>query len=190
MGSIPPLDEATAGVVGGGRIGRAVMARLAPFVRRIVTFDPFVDSPPDGVVVTSTLDELLDQADILTLHLPLTPETRGLIGAEQLARLPAGAVVVNVSRGGLVDETALAAALVSGHIAGAALDVLQVEPPPPDDQIFEAPHLLLTPHIAWYSTASERRVRIQVVDGVLACLAGIAPATGRIALDPRPHAVG
>ena len=130
------------------------------------------------------------RSDILTLHLPLVAETRGMIGAAQLASLPAGAIVVNVSRGGLVDEDALRAALASGHLAGAALDVLQHEPPPADDPILATPGLLLTPHIAWYSTASERRVRTQVVDGVLACLAGEAPSTGRIALDPRPAASG
>ena len=187
IGPIPPLDEATAGVVGGGRIGRAVMARLRPFVARIVTYDPFVDSAPEGVVVAASLDELLRQSDILTLHLPLGPETRGLIGAQQLALLPMGAVVVNVSWGGLVDEAALEVALECGHLAGAALDVLQSEPPAADDPILSAAHLLLTPHIAWYSTASETRVRTQVLDGVLACLAGEAPVTGRVALDPRPQ---
>lgn len=97
----------------------------------------------------------------------------------------AGTIIVNVSRGGLVDQVALRAALVDGHLSGAALDVLAHEPPSPDDPILDTPNLLLSPHIAWYSSASELRVRRQVVDGVLRCLAGEAPATGRIALDPR-----
>jgi D-3-phosphoglycerate dehydrogenase len=185
VGPIPPLDALTAGVVGSGRIGRAVMARLMPFVGRIVTYDPNDDTALDGIERTHSLDDLLRVAHIVTLHLPLTPETGGLIGARELALLPDGAVLVNVSRGGLLDEAALCTALETGRLAGAALDVLESEPPPVGSAILNAPHLVLTPHIAWYSTASERRVRTQVIDGVLACLAGVAPSTGRIAVDPR-----
>ena len=185
LGPIPPLDELTAGVIGGGRIGRAVMARLRPLVGHIVSYDPFIDSAPDGVERVDSLDELLRRSHIVTLHMPLTAETRGLIGSRELELLPEGAIVVNVSRGGLVDETALRLALESGHLAGAALDVLTSEPPRPDDPLLDAPRLILTPHLAWYSTASERRVRTQVIDGVLACLAGEPPRTGRIAVDPR-----
>jgi len=185
LGPIPPLDALTAGVVGSGRIGRAVMARLLPFVKRVVTYDPYVDTAPDGAERAGSLDDLLRASDIVTLHMPLTAETRGLIGARELGLLPDGAIVVNVSRGGIVDEGALRAALESGRLGGAALDVLESEPPRPDSPIMDAPRLLLTPHIAWYSTASERRVRSQVIDGVLACLAGDTPSTGRIAVDPR-----
>jgi D-3-phosphoglycerate dehydrogenase / 2-oxoglutarate reductase len=182
---IPPFDELTAGVIGGGRIGRAVMTRLLPFVGRVVTYDPYVDAAPSGVERVDSLDALLRRSDIVTLHMPLTPETRGMIGARELGLLPAGAIVVNVSRGGLVDEADLRAALETGRLAGAALDVFASEPLRPDDPILGAPRLLLSPHLAWYSTASERRVRTQVVDGVVACLAGDAPQTGRIAVDPR-----
>jgi D-3-phosphoglycerate dehydrogenase len=94
-------------------------------------------------------------------------------------------LLVNVSRGGIVDEAALCAALAGGQLSGAALDVLDSEPPPPGSPILYAPHLVLTPHIAWYSTASERRVRTQVIDGVVACLGGDVPLNGRIAVDPR-----
>jgi D-3-phosphoglycerate dehydrogenase / 2-oxoglutarate reductase len=185
LAPIPPLDALTAGVVGAGRIGRAVMARLLPFVERVVTYDPYIDAAPQGVERADSLDDLLHRSDIVTLHMPLTAETRGLIGARELGLLPEGAILVNVSRGGLVDEADLRAALETGRLAGAALDVLASEPPRPDDLILGAPRLLLTPHIAWYSSASERRVRTQVIDGVLACLAGDAPQTGRIAVDPR-----
>jgi D-3-phosphoglycerate dehydrogenase / 2-oxoglutarate reductase len=185
LGPIPPLDALTAGVVGGGRIGRAVMTRLLPFVERVVTYDPYMPNAPEGVERVGSLDDLLRRSHIVTLHMPLTPETRGLIGAREFGLLPDGAIVVNVSRGGLVNEADLRAALEGGRLAGAALDVLSSEPPPPDDAILGAPRLVLTPHIAWYSTASERRVRTQVLDGVLACLAGDAPKTGRIAVDPR-----
>jgi D-3-phosphoglycerate dehydrogenase len=185
LGPIPPLDALTAGVVGGGRIGRAVMARLMPFVARVVTYDPYVETAPDGVERVDSLDALLRRSDIVTLHMPLTPETRGMIGARELGLLPDGAILVNVSRGGLVDEADLRTALEGGRLAGAALDVLATEPPRPDDPILGAPRLLLSPHLAWYSSASERRVRTQVLDGVLACLAGDPPQTGRIAVDPR-----
>jgi D-3-phosphoglycerate dehydrogenase len=184
IGVIPPLDSLTAGVVGSGRIGLAVIARLRPFVRRIVTFDPNVDAAPEGVDRAGSIEELLRVANIVTLHLPLTPETRGLIGARELGLLPEGALLVNVSRGGILDEVALCAALESGRLAGAALDVLETEPPPIGSPILDAPHLVLTPHMAWYSTASERRMRTQVIDGVLACLHGEVPPTGRIVVEP------
>lgn len=185
IGVIPSLEELTAGVVGTGRIGRAVIARLTPLVGRIVTYDPNVDTPPPGAERAGSLDDLLQMANIVTFHLPLLPQTRGLIGARELALLPHGALLVNVSRGGIVDEAALCAALAGGRLSGAALDVLDSEPPPPGSPILYAPHLVLTPHIAWYSTASERRVRTQVIDGVVACLGGDVPLTGRIAVDPR-----
>ena len=185
LGPIPPLDALTAGAVGSGRIGRAVIARLLPFMGRLVTYDPYDATALDGVDRVMSLDDLLRVSDIVTLHLPLVPETRALIGARELALLPRGAILVNVSRGGLLDEAALCAALESGRLAGAALDVLESEPPPASSPVLRAPHLVLTPHIAWYSTASELRVRTQVIDGVFACLAGDVPSTGRIAVDPR-----
>lgn len=185
LGAIPPMDELTAGVVGAGRIGRAVMDRLRPFVAHVITYDPYIESTPEGVERVGSLDDLLRRSDVVTLHMPLTAETRGMIGTRELGLLPDGAIVVNVSRGGLIDEADLRTALESGRLAGAALDVLVKEPPPADDPIFGAPRLVLSPHLGWYSSASERRVRTQVVDGVLACLDLVAPATGRIAVDPR-----
>lgn len=182
---IPPLDALTAGVVGGGRIGRAVATRLLPFVKAVVVYDPYIDSVPEPLERVDSLDDLLRRSDILTLHMPLTPETRGMIGAREIGLMPQGAIVVNVSRGGLVDEGDLRAALESGRLAGAGLDVLATEPPPADDPILGAPRLTLSPHFAWYSSVSEVRVRTQAIDGVIACLAGDTPLTGRIAVDPR-----
>jgi D-3-phosphoglycerate dehydrogenase len=124
-------------------------------------------------------------ADLVSLHMPVTPETIGLIGPEQLAVMKPEAFLVNVSRGRLVDEGALAAALHAGALAGAALDVLVDEPPARDAAILGAPNVLLTPHVAWYSTESERRARITTVDGMLAYLAGEAPRSGRLAVDAR-----
>jgi len=184
LGDIPALDEMSAGVVGIGRIGRAVVDRLRPFVREIVTFDPFATEIPPGVRHVDDLGELLDTCGIVTLHLPLTPDTHHLIGAAELERMRSDAILVNVSRGGLVDEQALADALANGTIAGAGFDVLSEEPPAPDQPLLSAPNLALTPHIAWFSLASERRLKHWTVGDSLAYLAGES-LQGRLAVDPR-----
>jgi D-3-phosphoglycerate dehydrogenase len=179
-----PLSELTVGVVGLGRIGRAVIDRLRPFAGRIVVFDPYVAEGRADVESAGSLDELLLQSDVLTLHLPLTDETRGMIGTPQLALLRPGATVVNVSRGALIDQEALAAALRDGHLAGAGLDVLAVEPPPDEDPILSAPNVILSPHFAWYSEASNRRMRTMAVDGALDYLEGRPVSVGRLAVQP------
>jgi len=185
VGVIAPLDELSVGVLGGGRIGRAAIARLRPLVRDVALYDPYIADAPDGVPLIADLDVLLRRTDILTVHLPLTPETRGMIGARELALLRPGAIIVNVSRGGLVDQTALCDALWSSHLAGAALDVTDPEPPRPDDPILAAPNLVLSPHIGWYSTAAQVRARMQSMAGIVALLEGREPPTGRIAVAGR-----
>jgi D-3-phosphoglycerate dehydrogenase len=180
---VPPLSSLTLGIVGLGRIGRAVAQRAAVFAGDIVGFDPLVTEAPP-VRMAGTLEELLAQSDVLTLHLPVTDETRGLIGRRELALLPPGALLVNVSRGALVDQAALAEALRSGRLAGAGLDVLAVEPPPEDDPIVGAPNVILSPHFAWYSDASSRRVRTMTIDGVLDYLQGRPLSVGRLAVTP------
>jgi len=184
LGSVIPLSEQVVGVVGLGRIGRAVVDRLRPLNPRIIGVDPFVTTSPDGVTLVSTLEELLTSSDIVTLHLPLTPETTKLIGPDELGLLRAGATLVNVSRGRLIDEDALVDALESGRIH-AALDVLAIEPPPADARILSAPNVILSPHFAWYSDSSERRVRTEVLRGMLEYLRGQPLTTGRLAVDPR-----
>ena len=179
-----PLSELTVGVVGLGRIGRAVIDRIRPFAGRIVAFDPYVTESLGDVEAAGTLDELLCLSDVLTLHLPLTEETRGMIGARELAALRPGATVVNVSRGALIDQEALAAALCDGHLGGAGLDVLTVEPPPDDDPILSAPNIVLSPHFAWHSEASDRRMREMAVDGILDDLDGREVSVGRLAVRP------
>ena len=114
IGEIRALSDSTLGVVGCGRIGREVIRRMAPFGMRIVAFDPWISEAPEPAEMVGSLDEVLAAADIVTLHSPLTDETRGMFAAPQLARMRDGAYVVNVSRGALVDEAALADALVSG----------------------------------------------------------------------------
>jgi D-3-phosphoglycerate dehydrogenase / 2-oxoglutarate reductase len=181
---IRPLSELTVGVVGLGRIGRAVIDRLLPFTASILGFDVYASESVPGVETVATLDELLSRCDVLTLHVPLTDETRGLIGARELALLRPGAVVVNVARGALIDQQAVVSALGTGHLGCAGLDVLVVEPPDPGDPILAAPGVILSPHFAWYSEASNRRMREMAIDGLLDYLAGRDPRVGRIAVRP------
>ena len=186
IGVIAPLDELSAGVIGGGRIGAAAIARLRPLVREVALYDPYLTEAPEGVELVADLDTLLRRTDVLTVHLPLTAESRGMIGARELALLRPGAIVVNVSRGGIVDQAALIDALRSGHLAGAGLDVTDPEPPPAGDPIFDAPNLILSPHVGWYSTAAQVRARSQSMAGIVALLDGREPSTGRIAVEGRP----
>lgn len=178
------LEATTVGVIGAGRIGRAVLARLEPFRVERLVHDPFAAGLPAGVSRLDDLDELLERSDIVTIHAPLTPETRHMLSAERIARMRRGAYLVNVSRGPLVDSVALAAALTDGHIAGAAVDVFDPEPPPADHPLRSAPNLLLTPHFAWHSIEAETRVRAQTLEAVLAFVSGRDPVDGRMAVRP------
>jgi D-3-phosphoglycerate dehydrogenase len=144
--SVARLSRRTLGLVGYGRIGRRVAEKARAFGLEVVAYDPYAAD-----IETLELDELLRRADILSLHVPLTPETRHMIGARELALLKPGSHVINIGRGGLVDEDALVAALHSGHIAGAALDVTEIEPLPLDSPLLDAPNVILTPHVAWVS---------------------------------------
>jgi len=147
--SIRRLSHGTLGLVGLGRIGRRVAEKARAFGMSVVAYDPYA-TPASGVELVE-LDELLARAHILSLHVPLTPETRHMIAARELALLRPGALVINIGRGGLVDEDALVGALRSGHVAGAALDVTEIEPLPLDSPLLEAPNVILTPHVAWVS---------------------------------------
>jgi len=143
------IEGRVAGVVGLGRIGLAVASRLRAHGMRVIGYD-LVDDPDAGVERVG-LDDLVRQADLITLHLPLTPATRDLMSAERLAAMKPSAAIVNVSRGGLIDEVALAKALEHGAIWGAGLDVYADEPLPMDSPLRSAPNAVLTPHVAWYS---------------------------------------
>jgi D-3-phosphoglycerate dehydrogenase len=144
------LAGKTLGVVGLGRVGREVARRAAGLDMKVVGFDPFLapaGAAQLGVETVSGLDALLPRVDFLSVHTPLTEETCDLIGAGELARLPRGARVLNCARGGIVNEEALAEALRSGHLAGAALDVFVQEPPPPDHPLLQLPNVVTTPHL-------------------------------------------
>ena len=186
---VKPLSEQVIGVIGLGRIGCAVIERLIPFRPRIIGFDPFVDQAPAGVTRVAALDEVLTQADVVTLHLPVTAETVKIIGRRELGLLRRGATIINVSRGRLIDEDALVEALVAGHLK-AGLDVVFTEPPPGDAPILHAPNALLSPHFAWYSDTSQRRVRTETLAGVLSYLRDQPVQTGRLVVDPRPSNQG
>ena len=166
---IPPIQELTLGLVGTGRIGGAVAGLARPLVKRIRAFDPFA-SPVGGIEMDDTLDALLAASDIVSLHMPLTPETEHVIDAARLRQMRPGALLINVSRGGLIDSRALADALAAGEIGGAALDVFEQEPLSPDDPLAHSPRTLLSPHIAWFSTGSSARVRTNTIDDVLGYL--------------------
>lgn len=181
LGPVPDLTAVTASVLGTGRIGRAVIDRLRPFVRGIVGYDVAGAPACPGVDIIADLTAVLESCSVLTLHLPLNPQTRNLIGAAELALLAPGSILVNVSRGGLVDEAALAEALHSGHLGAAALDVFLDEPLPDDSPLRDAPNLVLTPHIAWYSTPSGERLADWTVSDVVTVTAGGVPEHGRIA---------
>jgi glyoxylate reductase len=160
------VHGATLGIVGYGRIGQAVARRAEGFSMRILA-TPRVP-----------LDELLAEADAVTLHVPLTSETRHLIDADALARMKPTAILVNTARGGVVDQQALARALHRGEIAGAALDVTDPEPLPPDHPLLDAPNLLVLPHIGSATHTARERMADLAVDNLLAGLAG----------NPMPHA--
>jgi D-3-phosphoglycerate dehydrogenase len=156
LGPIRGFAETTVGLVGTGRIGRAVASRLRPFGFEILAFDPFVDPielEPLGIHAVS-FEDLLARSHAVSLHAPLTAANRGLMGADAFAAMQDGAVLVNTSRGGLVDEHALVNALELGHLAGAALDVFEPEPLEPASALRRIDDVILTPHAAFYSESS------------------------------------
>lgn len=165
------LAGKTLGIVGYGELGQAV-ARIAQAFGMQVLIAQRPDGPPQAGRLS--LRELLPRVDILSLHCPLADNTRGLIGAAELALLRPSALLVNTARGGLVDGLALAAALRAGTIGGAALDVLSVEPPPPDHPLLasDIPNLILTPHTAWASREARQRVLDEVALNIAAFAAG------------------
>jgi D-3-phosphoglycerate dehydrogenase len=156
------LSNLTCGVIGFGRIGRRTTEKLRAFGARVVTSRP------------SPLDELLATSDVVILHAPLTEETRHLIGSRELALMPPGSLLVNVSRGGLVDTDALAASLYAGHLGGAGLDVIESEPVVPA-RLLAHPAVVITPHIAFSSDASLIELRRSAADEVVRVLRGESP---------------
>lgn len=163
----------TVGVVGLGRIGQLVAVRIAAFGARVIAYDPYV-APTRAAqlgIELMSLDELLAQADFISVHLPKTPETAGLIGKEALAKTKPGVIIVNAARGGLVDEAALADAVRSGHVRAAGLDVFVTEPCT-DSPLFELPQVVVTPHLGASTAEAQDRAGTDVAKSVRLALAG------------------
>jgi D-3-phosphoglycerate dehydrogenase / 2-oxoglutarate reductase len=165
----PKISDLEVGIVGMGRIGQIAARMYSGIGARVSAYDPFAKFTD---VKPAALETILETSDVVSLHVPLSTETRNLISSDVLARMKAGSVVVNVSRGGLVDETALASALRSGHLAGAALDVFSEEPLPTDHVLRGVPGLILTPHIAWRSNKSLGAIQQGAVDRARLALTG------------------
>jgi glycerate dehydrogenase len=166
------LDGRTLGIVGLGRIGRAVAALGQAFGMRVLAYQHRPKAAPAGVATTASLDELFRQSDVVTLHCPLTAETKGLVNAERLSMMKRTAFLINTGRGPLVVEQDLADALNAGRIAGAGLDVLSQEPPPASNPLLAAKNCIITPHCAWATQAARGRLMTTVVENVRAFLAG------------------
>jgi D-3-phosphoglycerate dehydrogenase / 2-oxoglutarate reductase len=173
------LEGQVLGIIGLGRIGRAVATRSWGFGLRRIAYDPY--APADAFstlgVESVSLDVLVQSADIITLHTPLTQETRGLIRKETLRQMKPNAILVNTSRGGVVVTDDLVRALRDGWISGAGLDVFEAEPLPRDHPLRTLPHVLLTPHAAWYSVDSELELRRRSARTVVQALRGEVPAS-------------
>ena len=169
------LKDRKLGVIGLGRIGSMVASRAQGLRMDVVAYDPYV---PDNkferldVKRAATLDELLALADAITVHTPLTDETKGMIGAAELAKLKPGSIAVNAARGGIIDEAALVAALHSGHLFAAGIDVFVDEPPTPDHIFLSAPNLSITAHLGANTVEAQEAVGAEIVERVLAALKG------------------
>jgi|ERR1043166_4536299 glycerate dehydrogenase len=165
------LDGLTMGIVGFGRIGRAVAELAHAFGMNVLAHSPSAEAGHPFVRFVD-LETLFHQGDVVSLHCPLTPDTKNLVNAARLAWMKPSAFLLNTSRGALVDERALADALNAGKIAGAALDVLSVEPPPADNPLLRAMNCIITPHNAWATRAARARLIRIAVENVRAFLAG------------------
>lgn len=173
------VKDQTLGVVGYGRIGRRVAEICALGLKmKVLVYDPYSVNPPPttaGVIPINDLDALLAQADFVTLHTPLTPETRCLLGERELRLMKPGSYLINASRGAVVDEAALIKALQSGHLAGAGLDVFDPEPPSLDNPLLKMSNVVLTPHIASNTTAGLSAMFNGAADQILQVLGGERP---------------
>jgi D-3-phosphoglycerate dehydrogenase len=167
------LRGKTLGIIGLGKIGLTVAERARAMEMDLVATDPFVSheaAAAQGIELL-TLEALLSRADVVTIHVPLTESTRGLIGAAELARMKPTALLVNVARGGIIDEAALADALRGGRLGGAAIDVFEHEPPR-DSPLLDAPNTVLTPHLGASTAEAQAKVSLEVAQRVLEALAG------------------
>ena len=180
MGPLVPIHRLAGrvlGLVGFGNIPRTLAPKAKAFGLRVVAHDPYVS--PQALVTAQvegiSLDQLLEISDIVSIHAPLTPATRGLINGEVLQKMKKGALLINTARGPLIDEAALVTALDSGHLGGAALDVVAVEPLPKDSRLVGRDNVLLTPHTAFYSVEALNELQTKCASDVARVLSGEAP---------------
>jgi len=177
VGGMAALKQLTVGIVGFGRIGREVVKRLLPFKTRVLVFDPVVapeEIEKTGAVAAASFDTLLAESDIVSPHCPSIPATKQLFNSAAFAKMKKGSLFVNVGRGDLADSGAVTAALQSGHLAGAALDVFDPEPIPADHPIRVMPNVILASHIASVSTPAVRTLRETAARTALAAVRGEA----------------
>lgn len=172
------VEGKTVGLVGFGRIGCEVARRCAAFGMRVIAYDRYAGDEAFcslDVKRCLSVEEVLEESDFVSLHVPLTPETRNLIGEKELGLMKKGACLINCSRGGVVDETALAEALEKGSITGAALDVYEQEPPPPDNPLFGLEGFIGSPHKAGLTVSGVRKMSFEAVTQMLKVLRGEKP---------------
>ncbi len=167
------LSELTFGLVGFGRIARQLGASIGSLGGNLLVSDPYLQ-PADGLPPVVSLDELVAGSDVISIHAPATPETRGMFDAERISRMRPGAILINTSRGPLVVLDDLIAALRSGHLGGAALDVFEQEPPDPA-RLQDVPNLLVSPHMAYYSEESLQESQRKAAGQVVKVLMGLEP---------------
>jgi D-3-phosphoglycerate dehydrogenase len=171
------LRGQTLGLLGFGKIAKTLASKVQPLGMKVLVYDPYL--APELIAQhraeATSLDRLLAEADAISVHVPLSPETRNLIGQRELAHMKPTAFLINTSRGGIVDEQALAVALKEGRLGGAALDVLSTEPPPPDHPLRQAPNIILTPHLAFYSRESVIELQTKAAGEVARALKGEPP---------------
>ncbi len=166
------LSGKTLGIVGLGRIGSMVAVRAEAFGMRVLAYDPYIKgerAETFGATLLESLEDLLAISDFISIHTPLAPNTRGLIGAEKMAQLKPGARLISCARGGVVDEKALFAALESGQLAGAALDVFETEPPG-DNPLLHHPRVVVTPHLGAMTEEAQTRAAIDVAEQIVETL--------------------
>jgi len=166
------LKGKTLGLIGAGRIGGEVATRSLAFGMEVIVYDPYLDDSRAAELGARLvgLDEVLDHSDFISIHVPLTEETRGMLGGDALRRMKSSAHVINASRGGVIDESALSLALGEGWIAGAALDVFATEPLPPESPLREAPNLVLTPHLGASTFEAQEGVATEVAEKIVSLL--------------------
>jgi D-3-phosphoglycerate dehydrogenase / 2-oxoglutarate reductase len=171
------LRGQTLGLLGFGKIAKALASKVQPLGMKALVYDPYIEPAliAQHGAEAANLDRLLAESDAISIHVPLSPETRNLIGQRALTRMKSTAFLINTSRGGIVDEEALAAALKEGRLGGAALDVLTIEPPPVDHSLRQAPNMILTPHLAFYSRESVIELQTKAAEEVARALKGEPP---------------